>query len=502
MGNVSHWFRRFLLFPLHLALVLMAVCLIGCFYIFALHRSYIAVVCINVVRNFFHPSSRDFDEQRKRHMHILGATGSGKSSLIEYCIDQNVSKNQGFVLIEPHGELASRVLHHRRFALGHSSQAHKKLIHINFDHSPPALNFFDLPLPTAKNERMSMVDALSTELSDALCMNMRPTASEAQWCMLHHLIMLGLYSPSAKVTDLLAWLSKDGAQEVESLLQNLPSEVLQSYFHRDFIASGNIKTKEALRLRMSHLLVPQSLFMSLGAKSCDIDFERILSEGRFVVIQSSSALLGSYQAKTIGNIFMNVLNFYAFKRLGKTTHIKPFFVYVDEAQYYINPALQRALTGVRKTGLSYTLAHQELYQEAMSTGQQRTIIHNTAVKLYGSLQWKDKQEAKNILGLSSVDILDALRVGQFVVKLPRRVAYTQRFPAKFAVPRPAFGKGWLINVYMSEKQYKQLLSVINSKQQANNSIAKNNDYTKPSFSSLSFKSFSVDGATIPTARRN
>src|SRR5437667_5982522 len=47
---------------------------------------------------------------RRAHMYLIGKTGTGKSTLLETLIAQDVRSGQGLALLDPHGDLAERVL--------------------------------------------------------------------------------------------------------------------------------------------------------------------------------------------------------------------------------------------------------------------------------------------------------------------------------------------------------------------------------------------------------
>jgi mannitol/fructose-specific phosphotransferase system IIA component (Ntr-type) len=314
------------------------------------------------------------------------------------------------------------------------------------------MNLFNLPLPRNEKLRVSFIDGLATELADAFCMNMKPTSTEAQYIMLRNILIAGLHMQGATFNDLIAILLPDATATINKAISQITSPILKQYFQTDFQSASTKRTKEALRLRLTNLVIPQSLFASLCAKECSVNFDSILADNMFVIVKASAPLLGAYQAQTIGNIIVNLLNKYAFERLTSGKETKQFFVYLDEAQYYINSAIQRTLTGVRKTGLCYTLAHQEFCQEAMTPAQQKTIINNTLVKMYGNLQWKDRKEASAILGLDSQTAIENLQAGQFIVKAGRHRATMKHFPSKFAVPNHAFGKGYIFNAYMTYQE--------------------------------------------------
>ncbi|MCJ8272558.1 MAG: hypothetical protein MJK04_24555, partial [Psychrosphaera sp.] len=132
--------------------------------------------------------------------------------------------------------------------------------------------------------------------------------------------------------------------------------------------------------------------------------------------------------------------------------------------------------------------------------EQKTIINNTQVKVYGALQWKDQKEASNILHLSDPHTLEQLQPGQFILKAGRHESDTRQFPSKFAVPKVAFGKGVLINAYMNSLVFGSLQDHL--KQQVNISllpeavcIQPNSDpIIQQNLRHLSFKSFSIHGS--------
>uniref|UniRef100_UPI003A97E320 helicase HerA domain-containing protein n=1 Tax=Pseudidiomarina sp. TaxID=2081707 RepID=UPI003A97E320 len=129
--------RSLILLPLRLAALAFSLLSLAALYIVGLGQSYLATIIRNIITGFLCFSKLDLDEERKKHMHLLGATGSGKSCAIEYFINENIRKQQGFLLIEPHGELIGRVIANKRFL-----SSYQKLLLLDFDHHPPVFNLF------------------------------------------------------------------------------------------------------------------------------------------------------------------------------------------------------------------------------------------------------------------------------------------------------------------------------------------------------------------------
>src|SRR4051794_14744708 len=51
-------------------------------------------------------------EERRRHLYVVGQTGTGKSTLLLNLVTQDLASGAGFALLDPHGDLAETVLHY------------------------------------------------------------------------------------------------------------------------------------------------------------------------------------------------------------------------------------------------------------------------------------------------------------------------------------------------------------------------------------------------------
>src|SRR5262245_56794561 len=47
---------------------------------------------------------------RRAHVYVIGKTGTGKSSLLETLIRQDIENDEGLALLDPHGDLVEKVL--------------------------------------------------------------------------------------------------------------------------------------------------------------------------------------------------------------------------------------------------------------------------------------------------------------------------------------------------------------------------------------------------------
>src|SRR5262249_49133794 len=67
---------------------------------------------IRFARVDFRNDRREFgikNEDRFSHIHVIGKTGTGKSTLLETMAVQDLQQRRGFALIDPHGDLVERL---------------------------------------------------------------------------------------------------------------------------------------------------------------------------------------------------------------------------------------------------------------------------------------------------------------------------------------------------------------------------------------------------------
>lgn len=422
------------------------------------------------------------ERERAKHIQLIGATGSGKTTALQCLIDRSIRSQTGFLLIDSRSSLPERVAANKRFCVTNRKKHYRNLVYLDFESNPPAFNVLNVPLSGDNLKQQNQAETLAEDLTEALSTNMRPQPNEAQQNLLKNLLVVGILGQNTTMLDILNWLgAKDNAhqQQLNSIVQNIPSITLKRYFNEDFQSGLLVKTKEALRNRLSSLLTPQQLYRSLCAKSCSVDFSQILNQNMYVVVKASSAVLGNYPARTISNLVLSLLYFHGFKRLVSNEKTTPFHVYIDELEYFANQSLIQSLKSARQTGISYCLSYQELNQSGISTGLQKTINREAAVKIIGQLRADEQKSAVSLIGSNDNRAFEKLKAGQFWVKAGRAEPFKMSFPGRFAAHKSKFGCWWSGRAFMRKKQTSQLLEHVNPQSSDSNYQWPHSNHSKP-----------------------
>lgn len=431
-----------------------------------LRRSYLFQQIKFTIDNIWNLKWWPIEKERLKHIQLIGATGAGKTTVLQCLIDRSIRDDIGFLLIDSRGSLPERVLSNKRFSLNHWSKRHKSLVYLDFEKNPPAFNILCLPSKGNSLEKQTNAEVLAEELTEALSINMRPKPNEAQKNLLKNLLVVGIYGENVSLMNVLHWLGSSNTarhEELFTIIEQIPSEPLKRYFTEDFHSTLLNKTKEALRNRLSSLVTPVQLYQSLCSRHCEVDFGKILKEGKFVIVKASSSILGNYPARTVSNIVLSLLYFQGFKRLSESGAVKPYHVYIDELEYFANQSLVQSLKSSRQTGISYCLSYQELNQSGIDLNLQKTINREAAVKIIGQLRADEQKAATDLIGLDNNRAFEDLSTGRFWIKAGRKRPFQMRFPSKFAVHSSQFGKWWKGRAFMNRTQLLKLKSVFQIK---------------------------------------
>lgn len=97
----------------------------------------------------------------------------------------------------------------------------------------------------------------------------------------------------------------------------------------------------------------------LSQKGESLDMSKAITDGAIVVVSLSTAKswIKPEDAKTFGNLLLSD-TWLAAQTRGAPRGVKPFYVYVDECQSYVNPSMVETLDQARKLGLHFTFGMQ------------------------------------------------------------------------------------------------------------------------------------------------
>lgn len=295
-------------------------------------------------------------QERLRHTHVLGRTGTGKSSFLAGVAHEVAASGDGMLVLDPHGPLVDRIV----AELPAEAAERTWLIRCGDVDNPVPIN----PMAVADQRRREIaiddINAMFQYLFDKknegivgprfrerVAMGLRaltavhgPRASLLDVPVaLSDVLFMRRAALKSRDARLRAWVANDG---VASARSNEYADVV-SWVNSKFEAFTSTAAMRAI----------------LGSGEDAVDMADAMDSGKIVLIDLSKSDLGEASTRLLGYLYLNETWAGALQRSHPE---RPFTVIVDEAQALVAGSLSTMLSEGRKFGVSVILAHQYLDQ--------------------------------------------------------------------------------------------------------------------------------------------
>lgn len=306
-------------------------------------------------RTEFRNTSRNFGithPDRLFHMYLIGQTGTGKSTLLETFIRQDIARGQGCVLLDPHGDLVERV--------AADIPKHRASDVIYFDVPNPRQPYRYNPLANVPADKRPLAVSGLLEVFHKLW-------GEKAWGQrMEHILRNALYAileyRGATLPDVLRLLrDKEFREEV---VRGISNEQVDGFWTREFPAYSARYKNEAIapiESKVGSFLSDPRLYRILTEQGQTLDLRRIMDERKILLVNLSMGQLGEDTASLLGALIVTSIGVAGFSR-ADTKERPPFWVYLDEFQSFSTLSLVQQWSELRKFNIGLIASHQYLYQ--------------------------------------------------------------------------------------------------------------------------------------------
>jgi hypothetical protein len=300
------------------------------------------------------------DNDRMAHLHLLGPTGTGKSTLLTHLITQDIRAGHGVVVIDPKGDLVADVLaripEHRV----------NDVIVMDAVASDPAVGFNILRSAHDEQGRELVVDNVIHIWHEIYKDFWGPRSEDVLRGALLSLINTeGANGEPFTLIETPELLTVNSFRKFVTEQDGVPAG-LESFWswYRGMIPAERLKVIGPIlnKLRAATLRTPIRLMLG---QSQGIDLEQVLARQQILLVPLSSGTLGNETAGLLGTVLLAALWQTILGRVQLApSERKPVYLYLDEAQTVLKLPVPLAdmLSMARGLGVSYTLAHQFLGQ--------------------------------------------------------------------------------------------------------------------------------------------
>lgn len=303
---------------------------------------------------------------RRAHMYLIGATGTGKSTLIENMIRQDMAAGEGLCLLDPHGDLAERV----RTAAPDSRQ--DDLIY---------LDVADLKQPYSFNPLVGVpVDKRPVTASGILEV-FQKVWIDSWGPRLEHLLRNALFAlldqpAGATFADILRLLDEDDYRR--EVARHTQSQTVRRFWLREFDAYPERLRREVIlpvQNKVGAFLTNPFSGRLLAGAGKPINLRAVMDTGKMLIVNLARGRLGVDTTALVGALLATSIASAAFSRVDvPEDHRADFWFYLDEFPIFATNSFTSMLAELRKYRVGLTLSHQHLSQ--LSTDVRDAVLGN------------------------------------------------------------------------------------------------------------------------------
>jgi len=294
-------------------------------------------------------------DDRRRHMYVVGSTGMGKSEFLKSMAIQDIEAGRGICFIDPHGDTADDLLDYI------PEDRIKDVIYFDPD---------DLQYPMAFNvmEAVGGFDYRHLVASGLLGVFKKIWGAEV-WSgrmeyVLNNTILALLEYPGSTLLGINRMMS--GKEYRKKVVANITDPIVKSFWTDEFAKYTDkfaVEASAAIQNKVGQFTSNNVIRNILGQPKSKINLRKIMDEGKILIVNVSKGKIGEDASRLLGAFLITKIQLAAMSRVDTPeSERRDFYLYVDEFQNFATESFANILSEARKYHLSLVMAHQYIKQ--------------------------------------------------------------------------------------------------------------------------------------------
>lgn len=329
-------------------------------------------------------------------MHVIGKTGTGKTTLLEVLLRQDIDAGRGLTLIDPHGDLAERIATYAK------TSGRKDIIYL--DAADPATPYGYNPLrPIAERyiplAVSGLLETFKKRFADAWGVRMEHVLRNALYAVLD--------TGGGTLPDILKLLTdKDFRKDLTKRIRNVTVREFWELEFPNYSDRYRVDSVAPIQNKLGAFLADPRMRRIVTAPPVDLSFRRTMDQGGVLIVNLARGKVGEDSASLLGALLVTSVALAAYSRANlpedkRCVH----YLYVDEFQSFTTLAVADMISELRKYRLRLVVAHQHF--EQLEEGVKHAIIGNAGTLVSFRLGAEDAR-------LVSAEFMDIVTVEDLV----------------------------------------------------------------------------------------
>ncbi len=296
------------------------------------------------------------DDDRRRHMYVIGQTGVGKSNLLQNMIIQDIKAGKGICVVDPHGDLVESIL-----PFIPKERVDDVILFEPFDiDRPMGLNMLEFKTEDQKDFAVQEMMQIFFKLFPP---EMIGPMFEHQMRNVMLTLMSDKENPGTLAEIPRMFTDTEYAKE---WIAKLKDPVVRAFWEKEMAKTSDFHKSEMLGYIISKVgrFVENEMMRNIiGQSHSSFDLRKIMDEGKVLLVNLSKGKIGETNSSLLGLIIVSKIQMAAYSRADiPESERKDFYLYVDEFQNFATDSFASILSEARKYKLNLIVAHQYIKQ--------------------------------------------------------------------------------------------------------------------------------------------
>ncbi len=297
------------------------------------------------------------DDDRRRHMYIIGKTGTGKTEFLKQMINQDIKNGKGVGVIDPHGDLIEDILQQIP-----PERAEDVILFDPSDTSRPmGVNMLEADTEEEKHYVVSSIVGLMYKLYDP---NKTGIIGPRFEHAIRNAMLTVMYQPGSTFIEVVRVLTD--SKFVQSLLPLVQDPIVRRYWTDQIAQTSDFHKSETLDYIVSkfgRFVTNKTMRNIIGQSQSAFNMRDVMDNQKILLINLSKGKIGEENSSFLGLILVPKILIAAMSRQNMAMdQRKDFYLYVDEFQNFATPDFAQILSEARKYRLDLIVANQFIGQ--------------------------------------------------------------------------------------------------------------------------------------------
>lgn len=292
-------------------------------------------------------------DDRRRHMYVIGQTGTGKTTLLMNMMVHDINAGRGIGFVDPHGDMAELLLNYV------PKERIKDVIYFN-----PA----DMDHPIAFNA-MENVSPESRHLIASGLMGVFKKIWPDVWSarmeyILNNTILALLEVPGTTLLGVNRMFSDKAFRK--TIVNQLTDPIIKTFWTQEYASYQQKYEQEAtaaIQNKIGQFSSATIIRNIIGQPHSTFDFRKAMDEGKIIIMNLSKGRVGEDNSKLLGGMLITKIQLAAMSRVDiLEENRRDFYLYVDEFQNFVTDSFATILSEARKYRLDLIITNQYIGQ--------------------------------------------------------------------------------------------------------------------------------------------